>query len=675
MAQPTNSLFEESMHSVRSGLARWPPLLLVAVALGAAAAVRVLLDPLWGTQYPFLPFFPAILICASGAGWRYGALATAGAVALVVMGHPLPVDVPLLIALAVFVLANAGMVMLAESARRARARAEYEAALAHESEHRFEVMADSAPLLIWVHDEAGEIEFVNRGWEEFFGVSQEEARRGDWRGLVHPEDAPRYAASFATAFARREPFQARARVRRADGAWRWVESVGMPRLSIGGRLLSYVGTSQDVTERITLEREREVLLESERAARTEAENATRAKDDFLATLSHELRTPLSVILLWSRILVRKYGAANEDLRKGLTLIADNGTALSRLIADLLDMSRIVSGRVLLDTRPLDVVEIVTQAVASHRPAAEAKRITLALELKSDPAIVLGDATRLQQVLWNLLSNAIKFTPERGHIWVTAGTAGEMFFVEVRDDGEGISPEFLPQVFNRFRQADSSSTRRFGGLGLGLAIVKQLVDLHGGTIRAESEGAGRGASFRLELPVHARSMDVDMDVDATGTWRRLDPEVDLNSRLEGLRVLAVEDQPDMLESLRRMLEDQGASVIPVTSGRTAFELLRDRPHDFDVLVSDIGMPQMDGYELIRKVRGELGLAASQMPAVAITAYARDEDRARALRAGFQAHLIKPYQVAQLIKILHGLRAAPPARSKSEEERTSGMPLAL
>jgi signal transduction histidine kinase/ActR/RegA family two-component response regulator len=446
----------------------------------------------------------------------------------------------------------------------------------------------------------------------------------------------------------------------------------MPRLSARGRLLSYVGTSQDVTERITLEREREVLLESERAARTEAENATRAKDDFLATLSHELRTPLSVILLWSRILVRKYGAANEDLKKGLTLIADNGTALSRLIADLLDMSRIVSGRVLLDTRPVDVVEIVTQAVASHRPAAEAKRITLALELKSDPAIVLGDATRLQQVLWNLLSNAIKFTPERGHIWVTAGAAGEMFFVEVRDDGEGISPEFLPQVFNRFRQADSSSTRRFGGLGLGLAIVKQLVDLHGGTIRADSEGAGRGASFRLELPVHARSME--MDVDSTGTWRRLDPDVDLNSRLEGLRVLAVEDQPDMLESLRRMLEDQGAVVVPVTSGRMALDLLRDRPQDFDVLVSDIGMPQMDGYELIRKVRGELGLAPTQIPAVAITAYARDEDRARALRAGFQAHLIKPYQVAQLIKLLHGLRMASQPRPKAEE-RTSGMPLAL
>jgi CheY-like chemotaxis protein len=279
---------------------------------------------------------------------------------------------------------------------------------------------------------------------------------------------------------------------------------------------------------------------------------------------------------------------------------------------------------------------------------------------------------LQQVLWNLLSNAIKFTPERGHIWVTAGAAGEMFFVEVRDDGEGISPEFLPQVFNRFRQADSSSTRRFGGLGLGLAIVKQLVDLHGGTIRADSEGAGRGASFRLELPVHARSMD--MDVDSSGTWRRLDPEVDLNARLEGLRVLAVEDQPDMLESLRRMLEDQGAVVMPVTSGRMALDLLRDRPHDFDVLVSDIGMPQMDGYELIRKVRGELGLAATQVPAVAITAYARDEDRARALRAGFQAHLIKPYQVAQLIKILHGLRATPPARLKTGE-RTTGMPLAL
>jgi PAS domain S-box-containing protein len=653
---------------LRSGLSRWPPLLLLAASLGAAVALRFLLDPVWGTQYPFLVFFPAILVCAVAHGWRYGALATLGAVAAAIVIEPTPLDGTLLSALVVFAGSNAFMIALAESARRAQARAERDAALAHESQQRFEVMANSVPLMIWVHDAAGDIEFVNRGWERFFGIKQDEASRGDWKALVHPDDAARYAATFATAMARRQPFHATARVRRADGAWCWVESVGMPRLGPRGKLLSYVGTSQDVTERTTLEREREMLLESERAARTEAENATRAKDEFLATLSHELRTPLSVILLWSRILVRKYGAGNDDLKKGLALIADNGTALSRLIADLLDMSRIVSGRVLLDTKPLDVVDLVTQAVASHRPAADSKRITVSVDLEPDIAIVLGDGTRLQQVLWNLLGNAIKFTPERGHIWVTASKDREHVCIEVRDDGAGISPEFLPQVFNRFKQADSSSTRRYGGLGLGLAIVKQLVDLHGGSITAHSDGEGRGATFRLQLPIHASSMN--MDIDSSGTWRRLDPEVDFNNRLEGLRLLAVEDQPDMLESLRRMLEDNGATVVPVATGQLALALLRERPQDFDVLVSDIGMPQMDGYELIRKVRGELGLNGARMPAVAITAYAREEDRTRALRAGFQAHLVKPYQASQLIKILHGLRGSP-----AHQDRPSDLPLAL
>ena len=323
-------------------------------------------------------------------------------------------------------------------------------------------MADSAPLMIWVHDATGRIEFVNRGWEEFFGVTQEEVRRGDWRALVHPEDSRGIRGRVRRGPENTPPVQGPRPVRRADGVWRWVESVGVPRTDTDGQFLSFVGTSQDVTERVTLEREREVLLESERAARTEAENATRAKDEFLATLSHELRTPLSVILLWSRILVRKYGATNDDLRKGLALIADNGTALSRLIADLLDMSRIVSGRVMLDTKPVDAIEIVGQAVASHRPAADAKRITIALEMESEHAIVLGDATRLQQVLWNLLSNAIKFTPERGHIWVTARQGRRSFLRRGprrrRRYQPGV-PAAGVQSFSAGRQFDVAALRR------------------------------------------------------------------------------------------------------------------------------------------------------------------------------------------------------------------------
>ena len=646
---------DDPLAALRLGLAHWPPLLVTAGAIGMALLVRQLLHAVWVERFTFLPFFPAVVVCAIVAGWRYGALATVVSALAIVGLTDQPRDTALALGIAFFLLSNAMLIALAESARLALARAEAAAASAQESEHRFNVMADSAPLMIWVHDPAGHILFVNRGWEIFFGATQEQARRRGWQALLHADDRTEYAANFERSLRMKLPFDATARMRRFDGEWRWVESHGVPRIGPRGELISFVGTSYDVTERRALEVEREVLLESERAARNEAEAATRAKDEFLATLSHELRTPLSVIVLWSRILARKFGARDDELKKGLAMIIDNGMALSQLIGDLLDMSRIVSGRVTLDMRPLDVAELLTQTVASHRPAAEAKHVALALDVGSQAKIVLGDQTRLQQVLWNLLANAVKFTPEHGHIWVSADKVGSNLEITVRDDGEGITPEFLPQVFSRFRQADSTSARRHGGLGLGLAIVKQIVDLHGGTVRAASPGAGLGATITVTLPLHESAFPIDAD--STGTWRRLDPDRMLAARLDGRRVLAVEDQPDMLESLRRTLEDQGAQVTAVTSGVAAYSILRENPQAFDVLVSDIGMPQMDGYELIRRVRGELGLSAQQLVAIAITAYARDEDRARALHAGFQGHLAKPYQVSQLVALINQLPTAP------------------
>ena len=640
---------------LRRWFGHWPPVLLTVAALALATLVRLGLDAAWPDRFPFLPFFPAILLCAMVAGWRHGLLATALSALLSVLLTARGVDLAIVTGVALFMAANVITIMLAESARRARARAEAAAADAQERERRFTMMADSVPLIIWVHDAAGGMLFVNKAWEEFFGVTQEQARRDGWQMLVHDEDRAGYEAKFLECVRERKPFRAAARVRRADGAWRWIESHGIPRIGAHGELTGFAGSSLDVTERHRFEAEREQLLESERAARSEAELATRAKDDFLATLSHELRTPLSVIVLWSRILARKYGGTSEELRKGLALIIDNGMALSQLIGDLLDMSRIVSGRVTLDMRPIDAAEIVTQAVASHRPAADARRITLSLEVGAQPKIVLGDPTRLQQILWNLLSNALKFTPENGHIWVTARRHGKQLEIAVRDDGEGIPPEFLSQIFSRFRQADSSTARRHGGLGLGLAIVKQLVELQGGEIEAISDGPGRGSTFRVTLPLH-ESAFATVDPETTGTWRRLDPDRLLNARLEGLRVLAVEDQAEMRESLRQMLEEQGAFVTTAASGLDALEALRTRPDDFDAMVSDIGMPTMDGYELIRRVRNELGLGTDRLLAVALTAYARDEDRARALQFGFQAHLTKPYQVGQLVAILNQLLAA-------------------
>jgi PAS domain S-box-containing protein len=640
-----------TLDRLRTHLAHWPPLFLTALALAIAMAVRVALEAWLGVQFPFLPYIPAILVCALVAGWQYGGFATGVAALLAVAMRDGGMDTAFWAGIALFLISSSIIVVLAESARRARMRAEAQTLSAQESEHRFNVMADSVPLMIWVHDASGRILFVNRVWESFFGISQDAARRGGWQHVVHPDDRARYIESFQSSLLQKVPFDAAARVRRHDGQWRWVESRGVPRVGPRGELLTFAGTSIDVTERRALEVEREVLLESERAARTEAENATRAKDEFLATLSHELRTPLSVIVLWSRILARKYGGANDELKKGLALIIDNGMALSQLIGDLLDMSRIVSGRVTLDMRPIDAADLIQQAVSSHRPAADAKRITLSLDIGPNAKIVLGDSTRLQQVLWNLLANAVKFTPERGHIWVTARRDGEHLDIAVRDDGEGIAPDFLPQVFSRFRQADNSSARRHGGLGLGLAIVKQLVELHGGEVNATSRGVGMGSTFTVRLPLHESA--TAHEIETSGTWRRLDPDRLIMARLEGRRVLLVEDQRDMLESLRQTLEDQGAVVTAVASGLDAYAYLRASPGDFDVMLSDIGMPQMDGYELIRRVRGELSITPMVLPAVALTAYARDEDRDRALKAGFQAHVIKPYQVGQLVSLINQL----------------------
>ena len=636
------------------GLHHLKALAIVAAAVGLAFALRLPLDRVWDGQFPFITFFPAVLVVALMCGWRYGALAAVLSALATYLRREPGDDLLFLTSIAIFLAANAVIIGLAESARRARARAEAQAAAAGDSELRFNVMADSVPLMIWVHDAAGKLLFVNRRWEEFFGVSQAAARTGGWKALVHPDDRESYFQGFHAAMRTRTPFQATARVRRVDGQWRWVESHGVPRFGPTGELLTFAGTTHDITERREFEAEREMLLESERVARTEAENATRAKDEFLATLSHELRTPLSVIVLWSRILARKYGAGEDDLRKGLALLIDNGMALSKLIGDLLDMSRIVSGRVALDARPLDLVELLGHAVASHRPAADARRLELRLDIESEPMIVHGDPTRLQQVLWNLLANAVKFAREEGSIRVAARKTGRNVEISVTDDGEGIDPDFLPQVFSRFRQADNTTARRHGGLGLGLAIVKQLVELHDGQVRALSPGRGLGATFVVTLPLQEQALE--HDIDASGTWRRLDPDRMSSQRLEGRRILAVEDQRDMLESLRHMLEEQGAKVTAVESGTAALAALQAGGEPFDLLVSDIGMPGMDGYELIRRVRGELGLGPDKLVAVAITAYARDEDRARALLAGYQAHLVKPYQIGQLVLIVDELLGA-------------------
>jgi PAS domain S-box-containing protein len=532
-----------------------------------------------------------------------------------------------------------------------------------ESEGRFRAAVAAVEGVVWTNDAAGAMRGEQLAWAGLTGQSYDEYQEFGWTSAVHQDDVGPTVEAWLAAVRERRLFEFEHRVRRHDGEWRRFSIRATPVLGADGELREWVGVHTDVTERhaaqqrlASLAFERTQLLEAERAARSEAEAANRVKDEFLATLSHELRTPLSVIVAWGRVLLRKHAGDSESLRQGLQLIVDNGIAQSELITDLLDMSRIVSGKFTLETRPLDLVESLRSAVAAQLPAAEAKGVALELEpAPIDVAIVNGDATRLGQVFANLLTNAIKFTPAGGAVSVALVARGGTFEVTVNDSGEGIAPEFLPRLFDRFRQADSGSARRHGGLGLGLSIVKQLAEMHGGQVRAQSAGPGRGACFTVTLPAAEQAAWPD----AAGPTPALGEPATLEGRsLAGLRILAVEDEPSMREYLVRVLEEHGAKVAAAPTAARALEILDGArgPGAFDVLVSDIGLSGTDGYQLLAAARQMPGGDARRLPAIALTAFARVEDRQRILLAGFQAHLGKPYQVAQLVAVVNQLGRA-------------------
>jgi signal transduction histidine kinase/ActR/RegA family two-component response regulator len=395
----------------------------------------------------------------------------------------------------------------------------------------------------------------------------------------------------------------------------------------------------------TLER----LLEQETAARAEAQAANRAKDEFLALISHELRTPLNAILGWNTILKSMPDAAIRY--RAIETIERNGKHQLRLIEDLMDTARIIGGKLRLEMQPVELAGVVFAAFDAVRAAAEAKRIALLPDFQLDFIQISGDPDRLQQIVWNLLSNAIKFTSEGGVVTVGLRYEEPHVCLEVCDTGRGIDPDFLPYVFDRFRQADASASRRFGGLGLGLALVRHLVEMHGGTVEAASDGEGKGAIFRVRLPAAV--------VQPLQSERRPPRSADRSAaggdpQLSGVRVLVVDDEPDARDLVATSLGRYGAEVVTVGSGREALDAIARRDGDapFDVLVSDIGMPEMDGYMLIERIR-KLDDAVSSVPAIAVTAYSREEDRDHALACGFQAHVSKPVDMAQLAAIIGSL----------------------
>jgi len=405
---------------------------------------------------------------------------------------------------------------------------------------------------------------------------------------------------------------------------------------------------------LAIAEERKALYLHEVEARIEAERLNQLKDEFLSTVSHELRTPLNAILGWSQLLAQKDTLGEEMLRKGLDTIERNARAQVLLIDDLLDMSRILSGKVRLDLQPVRPAEFVNAVLESLRPTALAKRIRLEAELDLGAGPVLADGGRMQQVMWNLVSNAIKFTPAGGEVAVALWREGEQLAIRVRDNGAGIRPDFLMHVFDRFRQADTSTTRQHGGLGLGLSIVRQLVELHGGTVRADSAGEGQGAAFTVRLPLQPALPDWGLAPRAVSLAEAALTTAPALPDLTGLAVLALDDDADSLEVLRTILAGAGAQVALARTAHEALALLQaGRPQ---ILISDIGMPDMDGFELIRRVRGLPDKELCLMPALALSAFARKEDRERACACGYTDYLVKPVTPALLVGAVAALRGA-------------------
>jgi PAS domain S-box-containing protein len=412
-----------------------------------------------------------------------------------------------------------------------------------------------------------------------------------------------------------------------------IEDSGAPIRDENGDVIGAILVFHDITERRAAEREREILLRSEQIARSEAESANRLKDEFLATVSHELRTPLNTILGWASMLNR--GAMTEEsVQNALNIIERNAKAQADIISDILDVSRIITGKLQIHSQAVELARIVRAAIETLQSAADAKALNLAVSLDESETFVIGDPDRLLQIVWNLISNAIKFTPSSGRIEIRLERRGSNVELEVSDNGIGISGEFLPFVFERFRQADASTTRSDSGLGLGLAIVRHLIELHGGTVRAESEGENYGAVFTVTLPLALARDGAGVQTQST---INISPD---NPDLSGLRVLIVDDDADTLEILALMLSQYGAEVRTSDSSASAFEtLLEWKP---SVIVSDIGMPSEDGYTLIGKIRELSPEKGGNIPAAALTAYVSEGDRLQALAAGFQTHISKPVE---------------------------------
>ncbi len=533
-----------------------------------------------------------------------------------------------------------------------------------ESEERLRLALDAARLGTW--DLNVETEQIIWGGHhaEMFGLPPETSgvSTAEFLALVHPTEQGQVQALITHVLAEGEKYKQEFRITQPAGQVRWMSAQGQVYRDGQGRAIRLVGIVRDITESRQAEEERDRLLAREQTARATAEAATRTKDEFLALVSHELRAPLSSILGWAQMLQPRNSGALPNiatLTRALQVIERNARSQLRLIEDLLDVSRISSGKLSVEPRPVEISALLETTCESLRPAAAAKRIHLQCHTVPFLDTVYGDPDRLQQIVGNLLSNAIKFTPSDGTVEVRTIQFDNQVEISVSDTGKGISPEFLPHVFERFRQADESGAQRQGGLGLGLALVQHLVELHGGTVRAESEGVGKGATFTVKFPLTKMQKAENKMQNKQVEWSSQAAVPNLGSThsslLAGLRVLLVDDDEFAREIVTLMLEQEGVQITAADSVKEAMRILSawepdELPH---VLISDISMPDEDGYALIRQLRALPPERGGQIRAVALTAFGRPEDRVRMITAGFHTHITKPVEQEELIAVVAAL----------------------
>jgi len=601
----------------------------------AAILTAAFWNPIF-SNVQFLAFFAAVAITAARSGPWWGMGSSLCAVLTLCGSGAIPAEQITIRAFAM--LANSSLIIWLGTMLRSGTT---------ENQAYQESIGDAVPDFVWSYDAQGVPLYVNSRTLDFFGVPLEEFQRLGLRKFVHPGDVEIFEKGFPRGNVPAQPRDFECRYRRHDGVYNWFASRAVPLLNERKEVVKWVGTSTNVDARKRVELEREQLLQWERNARSEAERASRMKDEFLATISHELRTPLNAIVGWVYLL-KSGKTAPGEIKEGLAAIERNTRVQAELIEDLLDMGRIISGQIRLDVKMIDLPLVIDSAIESVKPSMEAKQIHLDTVFDPQAGHLRGDPARLQQVMWNLLSNATKFTPQGGRVKIAVEKLNTQVQITVSDSGEGIAADFIPHLFERFRQADGSTTRRHGGLGLGLAIVKQLVDLHGGTIAATSDGEGKGATFRILLPVQPERLDEVREPDHGRNIEESKTAAEDSEKLKNIKLLLVDDEPDSCEVVQRILSGYGAEVTATASAEQALARLKDE--HFDILISDIGMEEMDGFELIRQVRASAREAGGEIAAVALTAYARAEDRRSAAQAGFDMFISKPVDPAELIAVI-------------------------